>query len=216
MYLYVKTHNVTGLKYLGKTVKDPFNYKGSGTYWRRHLIKHGNDVTTEILLETDDTNALKQAGIYFSKQWDIVNSDAWANIVEEQGDGGDTSKSYKHIQAMKNKDVNGLKNPFYGKKHTKETKSKISQANKGRLLGRKQTEEHVRKRIPWMEDGSLNPMYGKDPWNKGKSLPPQSDETRRKKGRPLVFYGVEYNSINEAEVKTGISAYKIKKNCTFL
>ena len=42
--LYVKTHNKTGLKYLGRTTQDPYKYKGSGTYWRSHLKKHGNRV----------------------------------------------------------------------------------------------------------------------------------------------------------------------------
>ena len=37
MYLYVKTHNKSGLKYLGKTIQNPFKYKGSGTYWLRHI-----------------------------------------------------------------------------------------------------------------------------------------------------------------------------------
>jgi len=49
-YLYVKTHNVTGLNYLGyTTAKDPHNYKGSGTYWKRHIKKYGYDFTTSIL-----------------------------------------------------------------------------------------------------------------------------------------------------------------------
>jgi hypothetical protein len=38
IYLYVKTHNKTGLKYLGQTSqKDPHKYPGSGTRWRHHL-----------------------------------------------------------------------------------------------------------------------------------------------------------------------------------
>lgn len=40
IYLYLKTHNKTGLKYLGKTVSvDPHLYQGSGTIWRRHIKK---------------------------------------------------------------------------------------------------------------------------------------------------------------------------------
>ena len=60
IYLYVKTHNKTGLKYLGKTIsKDPIKYKGSGLYWRNHITKHGYDVTTEIIKECRDDNELK-------------------------------------------------------------------------------------------------------------------------------------------------------------
>ena len=42
IYLYLKTHNKTGLKYLGQTSNpDPHRYAGSGTYWKRHLGVHG-------------------------------------------------------------------------------------------------------------------------------------------------------------------------------
>ena len=46
IYLYVKTHSKTGLKYLGQTSSnDP------RMYWKSHLKKHGLDYTTEILKE---------------------------------------------------------------------------------------------------------------------------------------------------------------------
>jgi hypothetical protein len=110
----------------------------------------------------------------------------------------------------------GEGNFFYGKKHTEESKRKISESNKGKLKGKKQSKEHINKRLAWKGDGSKNPMYGKDPWNKGKILGPQSAESRRKRGKPLVYQGVEYNSLNEAEKLTGVSAYKIGKNCVFI
>lgn len=43
VYLYVKQHSITGLKYFGKTVRDPNTYFGSGTYWNRHIDKHGRE-----------------------------------------------------------------------------------------------------------------------------------------------------------------------------
>ena len=67
-YLYVKTHNITGLKYLGITTSNSVEvYKGSGKYWRRHIRKHGYDVTTEVLLETKSHDELKETGVFFSK-----------------------------------------------------------------------------------------------------------------------------------------------------
>ena len=48
-YLYVKTHRITGLQYLGKTSRtDPYSYPGSGKRWRAHLDKHGYDFETKI------------------------------------------------------------------------------------------------------------------------------------------------------------------------
>lgn len=92
IYLYVKTHNVTGLKYLGKTIKDPYLYKGSGKYWKRHIKKYGYDVTTEILLETNDPLELLDYATQYSIKYNVVDSKEWANLIIESGDGGDTSE----------------------------------------------------------------------------------------------------------------------------
>lgn len=104
-YLYVKTHNVTGLKYLGQTKRNPETYRGSGKRWNNHLNVHGNDVTTEILFETDDKAALAEKGLYYSKLWNIVEDYNWANIVVENGSGGDTSKSPNYIKSLATQDL---------------------------------------------------------------------------------------------------------------
>jgi hypothetical protein len=88
-YLYVKTHNITGLKYLGQTSStNPHAYKGSGVFWRRHLQKYGSDFSTQILLATDDKDELKATGEFFSRLWGVVRNRQWANLKEESGDGG--------------------------------------------------------------------------------------------------------------------------------
>lgn len=92
IYLYVKTHRKTGLKYLGKTSQDPFKYNGSGLLWKRHLQKNGIDIKTEILLVTNDKKELQETGIFFSKLFNIVESEEWANLMEEQGQGGAWNK----------------------------------------------------------------------------------------------------------------------------
>ena len=90
IYLYLKTHKATGLKYLGKTIKDPFKYKGSGKIWRMHLSKHGYDVSTQILLATESEEELKETGLFFSNLWDVVESAEFANLCKEEGQGGNT------------------------------------------------------------------------------------------------------------------------------
>jgi len=90
IYLYLKTHNVTGLKYLGKTIKDPYVYKGSGKMWVRHIKKYGYDVTTQILLVTDCKEELKETGLFFSKLWAVDKSNEFANLCQEEGQGGNT------------------------------------------------------------------------------------------------------------------------------
>jgi len=87
-YLYVKTHNQTGLKYLGQTSADPYTYKGSGTRWTNHLKKHGADISTEILIITDSKDVIKEKDIEYSNRFNIVESNEWANLKIEEGDGG--------------------------------------------------------------------------------------------------------------------------------
>ena len=92
IYLYVKTHNITGLKYLGKTCsEDPYSYAGSGKRWLRHLDKHGYDYTTEILYTTDDPLDFREVALEYSRFFDVVNSNEWANLMEENGAGADNS-----------------------------------------------------------------------------------------------------------------------------
>ena len=86
-FLYIKTHNKTGLKYFGKTVSsDPEKYKGSGIYWTNHIEKHGNDVSTEIYGFYTDREACLQDAIQFSEEHNIVSSDEWANLIPETVD----------------------------------------------------------------------------------------------------------------------------------
>ena len=125
-YLYVKTHTITGLKYLGKTIQsDPHKYRGSGTYWLNHLRKHGATYTTEILKECEHPAMVNFWGQHYSDLWNIVESDEWANLKPETGEGGSGPKS-------------------------DETRKKISEANKGRIgntKGIKQTSEWIANRL---------------------------------------------------------------------
>ena len=113
--LYLKTHNKTGLKYLGKTVGDPYTYLGSGKRWLRHLAKHGNDITTEVLLETEDKTELSKVGQYYSTLWNVVKDQSFANMRPETGDGGDTSNCEAYKKGIKRRDTSGSKNPMAGR-----------------------------------------------------------------------------------------------------
>lgn len=146
IYLYLKTHNKTGLKYLGKTVRDPYQYRGSGLVWNRHLDKHGDDVTTEVLFGTIDVEEFKKAAIEFSEKWNIVESEEFANMTIEQGQGGVTQIGESHhlfgkpwgrgIKGAGAREKNpnfgkrGLDSSFGGKKHTMQTKQAMSEKAK--------------------------------------------------------------------------------------
>ena len=87
----VKIHNITGLKYLCMTEKKNYlTYSGSGTVWKRHLKKHGKDFYTILLHETEDKKDFKEVALFFSNYYDVIFSSEWANLKNEEGDGGDT------------------------------------------------------------------------------------------------------------------------------
>jgi hypothetical protein len=89
IFLYVKTHNITGLKYFGKTTRnDPHKYRGSGVYWKRHIAKYGYDVTTEIVGVFNTEDDCTDFALEYSRRHDIVSSNLWANIREENGCDG--------------------------------------------------------------------------------------------------------------------------------
>lgn len=88
-YLMLKQHNKTKLKYLCKcstnNIKYCYSYCGSGKYWKRHLKKHGKDITTTILGIYDTNEELAVAGAYYSKLWNVVENKEFANLIPETG-----------------------------------------------------------------------------------------------------------------------------------
>ncbi len=151
-YLCIKTHNKTGLKYLCQTKKkDPIKYLGSGTRWLRHLNVHGNDISTKIIGRFKSKEKLVEAGKKASKKYNVAKSRKWANLRDEEGDGGDTSKfiDYKSMKPMptglwKRPDLTNYNqtriNPNKGKKLNYYIRKKMSKSQ----IGKKLTEEHKR------------------------------------------------------------------------
>ena len=153
IYIYIKTHNKTGLKYLGQTQsKNPHSYVGSGKYWRLHLKVHGNDVTTQILRECSTKQEVRHWGEYFSNLFDVVNDKGWANLKPETGDGGSpkgtnlgrshTEKTRKLISEKKK----GIPNPKTAIPRTEKQKNHLRQINTGKTLSI-ETKEKMRKRM---------------------------------------------------------------------
>jgi hypothetical protein len=107
----------------------------------------------------------------------------------------------------------GEGNHMYGKpcfyKMTEEEKETWKNNIGKSLKGKKQSAEHVEKRkCP----GEKNGMFGKTPWNKGKTgVQPKSTETKMKISQPVIFRGVEYYSIKEAARQNNISDYLVLK-----
>lgn len=207
LYLYVK-ESPLGLKYLGITNKDPYSYKGSGKYWRRHLKAHDikiKDIKTTILLETFDKEELKEKSLYYSNLWNIVESDEWANLMPESGYGTFGRKFSEETKANMNKDK-------LGKKLTEEHRKKLSDSGKG-----KSKSEEFRK----SRTGDKNPFYGKThskevldkiiKANLGKKIPlEQTLKSIKGRSKPVIQLDLDGNFIREWE-----SSKQIEKELGF-
>lgn len=164
IYLYVKTHNKTGLKYFGKTSREnPYSYCGSGKYWVRHLKKYGYDLSTEIIGKFESKEECSEIAIKFSIENDVVNSDKWANLINE----------------------NGLDGAPIGNIISCDTKRKISASLSGKsspkskyIMKESREERSERSRLQnaktrWINDGITNKRIGKaevvpDGWSLGR------------------------------------------------
>lgn len=128
-YLYIKQHNDTGLKYFGKTIKrNPIKYRGSGKYWRNHLKKYGNNVTTIWYKLFENKEELVNYALTFSKENNIVDSKEWANIIVENGlDGG---------------------NPFWGQKTSERWNSLTEEEKQHRNEANRESLKEYWKNVP--------------------------------------------------------------------
>lgn len=143
--LYTKTHNITGLNYLGQTSKPDVNlYPGSGKYWKRHIAKHGTDVSTFIITQCETITDIRNWGLFYSIIWDVCESNEWANLKEEAGQGGKQSSEVrlKMSQIKKEQFSSGKTEPWCkGKTLSVDTCKKISASQ----IGRKHSEETIQK-----------------------------------------------------------------------
>jgi hypothetical protein len=143
IYLYVKTHNKTGLKYLGKTTKDPYVYLGSGVDWKLHLKEHGEEHSTEIIQECRSNQELNGWGRYYSNLWNVANSTEWANRIPETGGGSCGPKAAQKISAK----LKGRKKTPRTKEHTE------NQSAASRGIPKPRSKEH---QAAWIESSKAN------------------------------------------------------------
>lgn len=126
----VKQCQHCGVKYFCKTTrKNPFKYNGSGTYWVRHIKKHKATIKTIEIWGFDNQKDCTYFAIKYSLNNNIIESDAWSNLVLENGiSGGPNMLGKKHNVISKAK----MSKSHSGKILSGETKEKISQSIKSK------------------------------------------------------------------------------------
>jgi hypothetical protein len=144
-FLYIKQHKITGLKYFGKTTgKNPIKYLGSGTYWTRHLEKHGKLVDTIWYKLFTNKKELQEFALNFSIENNIVESNEWANLKPEDGLRGGGVKGIKitpHTEEHKKKISEGVQ----------ESNLKLGKVRKPKVLKGRSTGGWV-----WSEEDKKN------------------------------------------------------------
>jgi hypothetical protein len=227
-YLYLK-ESPLGLKYLGKTEQDPFEYVGSGKYWKRHLAKHkftSKDIKTTILFETIDKEELKNKGLYYSELYNIVDSEEWANLKLEIGDGGGGPKSQETINKTRdtmkkrdliwseeaiekrNKKLKGRKMPAC----KEETKALLSKMFTGKIRGVRTEESY--KRATETKKQNNNHLLSQETKDKIKNTligRKRPKDVIEKLGKKIKIDGTLYISIAEAQRVLNKSRYMIFK-----
>ena len=186
IYIYVKTHLDTGLKYLGKTNNpNPHTYKGSGLRWMRHIEKHGYNVKTEILRECYTNDEVREWGLYYSNLLNVVESDEWANIKPESGNGGIyvkeiAEKISKSNTGKKRSDEakEKMRQAAIGKIFTEEHRKKLSEARRNRSIKYQHSEETKRK----IKESQVGRPLTEE--HKAKLRKPMSEETKQKLRKP--------------------------------
>lgn len=191
IYLYIKQHSLTKLKYFGRTEsKDPISYNGSGIYWRNHIRKHGIEfIETVQLWEFSNQDECTAFALEFSKENNIVESDQWANLMPENGKRVTSEKlsqlsvNQKISETLKRKyesgelvAISGMK----GKKLSDETKDKISNTWKEKT-SQEGYVHHTKGQVAWNKDKEL--PY--EVWNKDKKIGPNSKESNLKRSKTL-------------------------------
>jgi hypothetical protein len=224
-YLYLKKHNVSGLKYLGITKRNPSTYPGSGKHWKAHLKKYGNDVSTEILFETECKDLLAERGLQLSIEWDIVKSREFANLVNEAGYEGRNhgyicpesnkkhlSKLFKgkplkpeHIEKLRyaksEEHKKKISDTLKGNTLTNDCKKKISAALKDKPKPTR-SEEHSNKIRLALEGSTLTKNHKK---NIGEGV------NAYHRNRKFQIDGIVYSNRKEANARFGVSFVKRMK-----
>jgi group I intron endonuclease len=146
MYVYKITNKITGDFYIGKTVRTleqrmkahMSKHKMGDTYLYRAMKKYGfSNFSIECVQKYEDEDMLNEGEILYIKKLSPEYN------MTSGGDGGNTSKSEKYQDYMKFRSllISGELNPFYGKKHSEETKRKISEKNSGRIMTQEQKDK---------------------------------------------------------------------------
>lgn len=208
MYGYIyRTHNiVNGKMYIGKRVSKVFlenKYLGSGKILKQAINKYGRDnFTVEILEECFSSNELNEREIYWIEYYNAVNDDNYYNLSEGGHGGFDFINKNRLSPACLSREQHpmfnklGIDNPRYGKRHSGETKLKLSKLQTGK---RSITNGIITKRIDSNDQVPEGFWYGES----------YSDNRKWSEIRKIKFSSKTSNTV---VINNGVHTIRVKES----
>ena len=202
--LMVKTHKITGLKYLCMTTKKDWNaYKGSGHYWKSHINTHGIEhVITDLIFESDDHNEFKKKCLEVSNQLNVVNSTEFANLMPETGQLGGVIFSLLPIERQME-----IRQKCKSAQSRSPRPLEVCQAISQTKLNRTEEQKEI-----WREKMRCHYKNGlnKEHFEKMKISRQGGGNPAAKK---IQIDGIVYESISDAMRATGLQRHTITNRC---
>lgn len=196
-YIYKMIHKPTGRVYIGQRkcpagkTPETDNYHGSGIAWKNIYNTHPDECVKVVIDIATSKAAIDALECKYIAHYKSVMGEYCVNIA----DGGDGCS------------LPGDKNPFFGKHHSKENRSKMSDAKRGEKnpnFGKHFSEEHKRKigeanRGKHLSEEARRKLSDV---HKGKQL---SEETRRKMS--AVRKGKHFSEEHRRKISEARKAY---------
>ena len=173
-HIYLVTNIINGKQYVGQSTVNR-NKVGHGKAITEAYKKYGkeNFIYEKICSEINNRNTLNYIEKFWIKAFNTIAPNGY-NIEAGGSDKGIVAESTKQklrelnvgkviSKEIRDKISNSLKgknNPFYGKKHSKETLLKISLSSSSRK-GKYKTSNKTKQILSELHSGNKNPFFGK-------------------------------------------------------
>jgi hypothetical protein len=162
-YIYTIKNKINNKIYIGQTIDLQKRWYKHQSVSRdqnynyplyNSMRKYGiENFEIEIIDQCDDIFECNNLEELWIERRQSRNKDIGYNISK----GGDNKEISEETRQKMSLAMAGEKNPFYGKKHSEETKRKIAEARRGT-----KTSEEVKQKMSETRKGEGNGMYGKN------------------------------------------------------
>lgn len=198
-YVYLTTNLVNGKKYIGQHRASQFteNYKGSGKLIKQAFNKYGwENFKVELLEECSSEDELNQAEIKWIAKFDATHSREFYNLAYGGSHSWHPLQDWE-IEQRSREMKKRWEDPEYQRSMSQMLHDKQSDG-KSWMVGKKHSEE-TKQKMSKSHSGELHPMYGKRHSEESKQ---KMSEAAKKRPHPPTTLGRVW--VNNGEVSKSI------------